>query len=94
MPLWRLEPITPLRMLATGTISNAWVETIVVRAPNEERARQIASQYRMPAHDTRVLPGQAAQTIYSPFLHARDSTCVEIEADGPEEVIAAEGRSQ
>ena len=55
----------------------------------------------MPAHDTRVLPGQAAQTIYSPFLHARDSTCVEIEAeepeieaDGPDEVISAEGRSQ
>ena len=62
----------------------------MVRAPDQERARLVASTHLMPIDQTVRRPGEAATMISSPFLDDNATTCEELEADGDEGVIVAE----
>ena len=76
MPLWHLEQTSPWMPPPKDSVHNSRVKALVVRADTEGQARLVASSYGMPVGEFVKKPGQAAKTIYSPFLEEDASTCV------------------
>ena len=93
MPLWLLKQILPWKPATPDAATNALVTKIVVRAPDAERARTIATTHLLPVGQTPA-PGEAATMIASPFADNQATTCEELEADGDEGVIVAEVRAE
>jgi hypothetical protein len=90
MSLWVLEQIAPWRSQRPGTVTNANIVRLVVRAPNEDTARELAGVHGILAPEVR--PGEEVPDFDSPFLRAEDATCERLGPDGPDEVIAAQTR--
>ncbi len=93
MPLWLLEQIRPWEPIPPDAATNAQITKIVVRAPDAERARSVATAHLLPTGQTVRGPGETATMIASPFADDRATTCEELEADGDEGVIVAEVRT-
>ena len=94
MPLWLLKQIRPWKPAPPNAGTNARVLKLVVRAPDQERARVVATTHLLPTDQTVRRPGEAAATIASPFADDSATSCEELEADGDEKVIVAEVRTE
>ena len=92
MPLWLLEQIQPWEPVPPDAATNARVLRLVVRAPDAERARSIATTHLLPVGQAPA-PGEDVTMIASPFADDSATTCEELEADGDEKVIVAEVRA-
>ena len=93
MPLWLLEQTRPWVPDPPDAATNARVLKLVVRAPDAERARDIATTHLLPVGQPPA-PGEDVTMIASPFADESATTCKELEADGDEGVIVAEVRTE
>ena len=88
MPLWILKQEAPWKPSPPDAITNAQIRTIVVRAPTAEVARIVAGSHLVPA--PAVHEREPAPYMDSPFFDEDASSCEQLEADGPDTVLAAE----